>query len=222
MERIMTIRQVSAKIDTRLNKGASGDYDNLWPAIKKEAFNKAILDMVRNLLRGKDGLQDGDEETTMRVDDLQILITSSSIGVRDKGLYAQTSKLPSDYLYYKRLTPIVSSGNCSNIQIKSHLREEANVDDLMDLPSFEFEETFNTLIGNRSNIYHNKKFTVEKVILTYYRKPMEYDFKKLDTVIEFGDGVCELFVDEACKIIASDLEILNQKVLSQERVKEKK
>lgn len=213
----MTVQQVSAKIDIRLNKGASGDYDNLWSYNKQEAFNKAINDWVRRQKQGKNQLQAGDEETDMRVDDLQILLKADSLIVRDKGLYVQTDKLPSDYLYYKRLTPIVSKGACANVEMKSHLREEANVDDLLGIPSFDFEETFHTIIGNRAHVYHNKDFIINKVILTYYRKPKLYDFKKLSTVVEWKDDVCDVLVDEACKIIASDLESINQKVLAQER-----
>lgn len=47
----MTIRQVSAKINTRLNKSASSDYDNLWSKVKEEAFNKAITDSVRRMFK---------------------------------------------------------------------------------------------------------------------------------------------------------------------------
>lgn len=213
----MTILQVSAKMNIRLNKGASSNYDNLWAYIKKEAFNKAITDSVRRMYRGKNQTQEGDEETAARIDDLQILLKADNLAVRNKGLYSQTLAFPSDYLYYKRLSPLVSKGNCSSILIKSHLREEANVDDIITVPSFEFEETFHTLIGNKAHIYHNKDFAIEKVQLTYYRKPKQYDFKNMDAIVEFKDDICELFVDEACKIIASDIESLNQKGLSDER-----
>lgn len=214
----MTLLQVSVKIDLRLNKGASSDYDNLWSYVKQEAFNKAVNDWVRRQKHGKNQTQEGDEETDMRVDDLQVLLKKDSIGYRDKGIYVETSKLPSDYLYYKRVTPYVTSGPCTSVKIKSHLKEEANVDDLVpSLPSFEFEETFHTLIGNRIHLYHNNQFTVNKIELTYYRKPIFYDFKKLTTVVEFKDDICEILIDEACKIIASDIESLNQKALAQER-----
>lgn len=213
----MTIREVSAKINIRLNKGASSDYDNLWPNIKKEAFNKAITDSVRRMYRGKNQTQEGAEETTTRVDDLQILLKPVVLTARNKGLYVETSSFPSDYLYFKRLTPTVTKGNCQSLQMKSHLREEANVDDLITLPSFDFEETFHTLIGNKSHVFHNNDFNIDKVTLTYYRKPKQYDFKKLDAVVEFKDDVCELFIDEACKIIASDIESPNQKGGAQER-----
>lgn len=213
----MNLKQVSAKIDLRLNKGASGDYDNLWSYQKQEAFNKAVNSWVRRQKHGKNQTQEGDEETDMRVDDLQLLLKVDTLSVTNKGLFARSESLPSDYLYFKRCTPIVSKGSCSNVQMKSHLKEEANVDELLSMCSFDFEETFHTMVGNRIHEYHNKDFTVDKLILTYYRKPKTYDFKKLTTVVEFKDDICELLVDGACKIIASDLESLNQKNLAQER-----
>ncbi len=214
----MTISQVSAKIDLRLNKSASGDYDNIWPYAKQEAFNKGVNEWVRRQKHGKNATQEGDEETDMRVDDLQVLLVpAKQMSVKDKGLFVQTSKLPEDYLYYKRLTPVVTKGSCSGVYITSHLKEEANVDDISKMPSFNFEETFHTIINNKAHIYHNKDFKIEKVELTYYRKPKYYSFKKLDDIIEFKDDICELIVDEACKILASDIESINQKTLAQER-----
>lgn len=213
----MKISQVSAKIDIRLNKGASSDYDNLWPYIKEEAFNKAINEWVRRQIHGKNQTQEGDEESTMRVDDLQVLLKVDNLSVKDKGIFVQSEKLPLDYLYYKRVTPVVSGGDCSSIKIKSWLKEEANVDDILTMPSLEFEETFHTLISNRVHLYHNKQFTVDRIELTYYRKPKVYSFKKLTDTVEFNDTISDILVDEACKIIASDIESINQKILAQER-----
>ncbi len=213
----MTLLQVSTKIDLRLNKSASSDYDNIWGYVKQEAFNKALLEWVRRQKRGKNQTREGDEETSDRVDDLQVLLKVEELSFKYKKKFVETSKLPTDYLYYKRLTPYVSKGNCSSVYIKSHLREEANVDELITDPSFEFEETFHTMIGNRLHVYHNDDFVIDTVILTYYRKPKFYNFKKLDDVIEFKDDVCDVIVDEACKIISSDIESLNQKALAEQR-----
>lgn len=213
----MTILQASTKIDLRLNKGSSSDYDNLWSYVKQEAFNKAVNEWIRRQKRGKNQTREGDEETADRVDDLQVLLKRDTISFRDKGIYYETNKLPADYLYFKRLTPYATKGSCSNILMKSYLKEEANVDDLLHIPSFKFEETFHTLIGNKAHIYHNNDFSIDKVVLTYYRKPKVYDFKKVNDIIEFKDDICELLVDEAAKIIASDIESLNQKALNEQR-----
>ncbi len=214
----MIISQISAKINLRLNKDASDDYDNIWNYVKSEAFNKAVNDWVRRQFHGKNQTQEGDEETTIRTDDLQWLLKADFLTIRDKGIYVETNKLPTDYIYYKRVTPYVTKGSCTSITIKSHLKEEANVDDLLpSFPSFEFEETFHTLIGNKIHLYHNNQFTVDKLQLTYYRKPKIYDFRKLNDVTEFKDDVADIITDEACKIIASDFESLNQKALAEQR-----
>ncbi len=212
----MTLSQVSAKIDLRLNKAASGDYDNIWSYHKEEAFNKAVTAWVRRQKHGKNVTQEGDEETDMRVDDLQPLLKTEIMAVKKKDLYSQTTKLPTDYLYFKRLTPVVTKGSCGKVSMKSHLREEANVDDLLSLPSFEFEETFHTIINNRAHIYHNNQFSIDSALLTYYRAPKKYSFKKLSTVVEFKDDVVELIVAETCKILAGDIESFNQRGLSDE------
>jgi hypothetical protein len=217
MERIMTVADVSLSMNLRLNKGDSQDYDNLWNYHKANAFNKAVSDWVRRQIRGKNQTQEGDEESTARVDDLQVLLKQDNLTIRDKGVYVESNKLPTDYLYYKRLTPIVSKGKCSSIRITSDLREEANVDRLLPTCSFEFEETFHTLVGNKIRIYHNKEFTIEKADLMYYRKPKVYDFGKINDTVEFKDDVCEILIDEACKILGSDIESFNQKNAAQER-----
>ena len=214
----MTIKDVSVKIDLRMNKSASGDYDNIWPYVKGEAFNKAISDLTRRVKAGRTQSQEGDEETSLRVDDLQVLLAEPyTMAVKNKGIYSESSKLPKDYLYHKRVTPIVTKGFCESVEMTSYLREEANVDVLKHIPSFKFEETFHTIANNKIKVYHNKEFHVEHIVLIYYRKPKKYDFKRLTDEIEFKDDVCELFIDEACKIIASDIESLNQKQLAQER-----
>lgn len=216
----MTVSQASAKIDLRLNKSASADYENLTSYQKGEAFNKAVNDWVRRQFRGKNDTKQGDEKSIARVDDLQPLLKAKGLSVIDKGLYVETEKLPVDYLYFKRLTPIVSKGNCQDVIIRSSLREEANVDDLLTIPSFNFEETFHTLIGNRAHVYHNKDFVVDNIQLTYYRKPKVYNFAKLSDTIEFKDDVCEMIVDEACKILASDIESMAQKQVAEERAED--
>lgn len=214
----MTIADFSLKMDLRLNKSANNQYDAIWSDVKEEVANKALLDWVRRQIRGKNQTQDGDEETTTRVDDLQVLLKSEPLKVNKKDRFFETEKLPQDYLYFKRLTPTVKKGECPSLEIKSYLSEEANVDEIgYTKSSFDFEETYHTLVGNKIRVYY-KDFDVLKATLTYYRKPKKLNFNRLNDVIEFKDDVCELIIDEAVKIKASDIESLNQKNLAQERV----
>ena len=213
----MTIRDFSLKIDLRLNKSGNNEYDAIWSDIKQEAGNKGVSDWIRRQIRGKNQTQEGDEESTARVDDLQVLLKSEHLRVTKKKEFFETEKIPQDYLYYKRLTPTVKKGECDSIDIKSYFSEEANVDDLGNTPSFDFEETIHTMMSNKFRIYYDD-FEVQKLKLTYYRKPKKLNFNKLDDVLEFKDDVCEMIIDEAVKIIASDIESINQKNLAQERI----
>ena len=67
---------------------------------RKKLFSKAISEWVRRQIHGKNQTQEGDEETAMRVDDLQVLLKSENLSFRNKGLYVETEKLPADYLYF--------------------------------------------------------------------------------------------------------------------------
>lgn len=221
---------VFIKIKERLNKLDSADYDNIecWQA--REAFNKAQLEWVRRQVHGKNDTQEGDEQTRQRVDDLQNLLKSLTLQVRQNELYFEAKTLPVDYLYIKRVTPFVNHGECKNKRIKSTLREEANVDEYLQdysmSPSFEFEDTFHTMINNTIRVYANDEFDVSKIVLTYYRFPQEIDFgncAQMDGSTgpqvdpEFKDDIVELIIDDAVAILASDIESPNAMQVTKQR-----
>jgi hypothetical protein len=217
----ITAEQVAIKMDLRLNKSGSQNSDAIWMQVKEEAFNKALLEWFRRQIRGKNQTQDGDEETQTRIDDLQVLLKEDGLNFKKKKLYYQSEKLPSDYFFFKRLSPIVSKDACKSVSIVSYLEKEANVDILYPtLVSFKFEETLHTLINNRVHIYHNDEFELEKLNLVYYRYPkyVSFKLKDLKQSLELKKDIAEMIIDEAVKILASDIESVNQKTLAQERV----
>ena len=213
--------QAIDKISLRLNKLASNDYQNIEIWKMEEAINKASQDWVRRQIKGINHLGEGDEETSTKVDDLAVLLTTDTFSPVAKDIYCEIS-IPDDYRYFKRLTPIVSKDNCSGIFIKSVFVEEANVDELllneMSKPSFQFEETFHTEHGKNFNIYHNNDFNIDKIKLTYYRQPTIITLENPDYEWEFKDEVCELLIDEAIKIIAGDTENQFQYQVTDKRI----
>jgi hypothetical protein len=62
------------KVKQRLNKLDSQDYDNIqcWQIV--EAFNKAQVEWVRRQVQGVNITKTGDEQTKVRIDDLQKLL----------------------------------------------------------------------------------------------------------------------------------------------------
>ena len=106
-----------------------------------------------------------------------------------------------------------------------YLSEEANVDELlrdkMKQPNFEWGETFCTLKDNNLRIYTNGEFAITDAQLSYYRQPRRIEVQgcvdpytqqasTVDVECEFKDDIVELFIDEAAKILAGDIESFSQ------------
>jgi hypothetical protein len=214
------------KVKQRLNKLASNDYDNIetWQII--EAFDKGQVDWCRRNLHGLNVVKEGDEQSTRRIDDLQILLTQTSLNMNNRQTYYESINFPTDYLQWKRVSLTATSDCCPKPQpMVVYLAEVANVDELLrdvnKKPSFEWRETFATLSDNNLRIYTNELFEPAKVTLYYYRQPRKIQIAgvpdpytgitpTVDVISEFKDDLVELFIDEAVKIIAGDIESMNQ------------
>lgn len=213
------------KIRQRLNKLASNDYDNIvdWQIV--EAFNKAQVEWCRRNLHGINIKQEGDEQSTRRIDDLQVLLISSPIDSFKKDKYYE-SDVPTNYLQWKRLSASAKSECCPKPRpMVIYLAEEANVDlllrDKVRQPSFDWAETFATLENNRIQLYTNNEFELVNVNLTYYRQPQKIQIlntvdpytgtvSTADVESELKDDLIEVILDETAKILAGDIESFNQ------------
>ena len=219
----MDARLVKIKLDLRLNKLASHDYANIECNNKREAIKKAQLEWVRRQIHGMNLMKEGDEESKMRVDDLQILLKPEDLKLTDKGIFYQTEKLPDDYGWFKTVTVMGEKDGCTSQILDIHHIEEANVNDWLNdwskSPSFEFRQCFYTFSGNTIKVYTNNEFSVSRITLIYYRLPKKYNLDECGesydgTVspsqdIEFKDDVAELIIDEAASILAADIENVN-------------
>ena len=204
---------------------ASNDYENLegWQII--EAFNKAQIEWVRRQLHAGNVYREGDEGSKRRIDDLQLLLLQVPLFGTQTLLYFESNLLPLDYLEYKRVSTFAKTECCKPETMTVYLAEEANVDELLDdefrTPSYEWGETFCTLMGNKIRIYTNSQFDVVNPTLTYYRKPRYIQIANVvdpytglvsaaDVTCEFKDDIVELLIDETASIIAGDIESANQ------------
>lgn len=216
------------KIELRLNKLASNDYQSIDTWKKEEALNKAVYNWLNRQFKGRNLFQEGDEENISRVDDLSCLLRQESFDsseITKRDLYSEIS-IPDNYLRFKRLYPKVKKEECEQF-ISSKLIEEANVSeylgDYLSSPSFEFEETFHTILNKQFHIYHNKQFSILNVNLVYYKKPEYIHVENKDKAIadwEFPENVCEEIIDEAVKILAGDTENTLQYELANKRTEE--
>jgi len=223
----MNNNTILLKIQQRLNKLASSDYDNIEPWQAIEAFNKGQVAWCRRQLHGSNNKQEGDEQSKRRIDDLQIILTDVPVTlVKKDGFFTTNTGLPADYFEWKRISGKAIDDCCKNPRrMVITLVEEANVDELlrdkMKQPSFEWGETFCTLKDGQVRIYTNDEFAIPNAILSYYRQPRRIEItgvvdpytgviSTVDVLSEFKDDINELFVDEAAKILAGDIESFNQ------------
>ena len=165
---------IQIKVKERLNKLDSQDYDNINCWQISEAFNKAQVEWVRRQLHGINIVKEGDEGSTRRKDDLQVLLTTDALTLTDKEYY-YFGKLPENYMQWKRVDVYAKKDCCDKRRMTVYLAEEENLNQLLrdnqKRPSFEWAETFATLIGNTTHIYTNNEFEVQSANLIYYRQP---------------------------------------------------
>lgn len=213
------------KIKQRLNKLSSNDYDNIEPWQMIEAFNKGQVEWCRRNLHGSNTKQEGDEGSKRRIDDLQVLLQESPITMQNRQLYFE-GPLPGDYFEWKRVQAKGTNACCTDPRrMVIYLAEEGNVDELLrdvnKRPSFEWAETFCTLKNGQLRIYTDEKFAIQDARLSYYRQPRRIEIAGVinpytlqpsagNVLSEFKDDIVELFIDEAVKIIAYDIELFNQ------------
>jgi hypothetical protein len=215
---------ITIKIKQRINKLDSQDYDNIecWQIV--ESFNKAQVEWSRRQLHGMNIVKEGDEGSTRRKDDMQILLTTDNLGIIDKKDYYKAS-LPEDYLQWKRVDVFAQKDCCDKRRMTVYLAEEGNLNQLLrdkaKQPNFEWAETFATLKGGDVNIYTNNEFEIQKADLIYYRQPIKIQIQgcvdpytnvasTAEVQCEFKDDIIELIIDEAVSILAGDIESGNQ------------
>ena len=215
---------IEIKVKQRLNKLDSQDYDNIqcWQIV--EAFNKAQVEWVRRQLHGTNAFKEGDESSNRRKDDLQRLLVLENLTLGKRDLYYEAS-LPGNYLQWKRVDVYANKECCDKRKMVVYLAEEDDLSlllrDKAKEPSFEWAETFATLMDNGVKIYTNDKFDIPNASLTYYRQPVRVQFlncsdpytgaaSTADVLCEFKDDIVELIIDDAVAIIAGDVESTNQ------------
>jgi len=217
----MIIQDVILKIEQRLNKKATSDYDNVPVFEQIEAYNKATINVVLRLHGLNNMYKHGVESTRKRVEDLKFLINKDPLKLRvtRKDGYYLTENMPADYLLYIRSYSIAKNEQCPGKQITNYLGEESNINTLLGNdntnPNFEWGETVITLVDHNIKVYTENKFDIVNVYLTYLRYPRKVDIQgyikpdgsnSTNIDPDLPDYIVEMCIDEAVRIISGDIE----------------
>lgn len=227
----MDVRLLHTKVKIRLNKLDSGDYDSIPCYLINEAYNKAQKEWCRRQIHGINQTRESSEQTKQKVNDLQILLTQKTIKGVNYGSFYETELLPSDILRFEGVQAKAKTKECTKGKsITVRFIEEGNVNtwlsDWSKKPSFEWAETFNTVLSNKCRIYTGGDFEIMESVITYYRQPKDISIEGCEDIFgkkhgninpEFADDIVELIIDETVTILAGDIESLNVMQISEKR-----
>lgn len=197
------------KIDQKLNKLSTNEHQAIQREDKILALNEAQIKLIIQKVNGFStpaGMGLG--AFRKRYEDLQNLIQDYNskplvLVEADKNLNqfnASLSDLDPDYLFYIDAYILAEKGRCKDrkIWINKDLATYGDVQFILNnahyKPSFEYQETFNTITSDKINVYTDGTFTPKKIYISYLRYPKYIDkagYEKLDGTASV-DQDCEL------------------------------
>lgn len=176
------------KIDQRLNKLSTNDHQQIQLEDKILALNEAQLILIKQKVSGfstSNGM--GMDAFKKRYEDLQGLVvdyqplslteTNSQINQWSSSI---TTLVP-EYLFYLDSYVLADKGRCKNriVWINKDLLKHGDLQFLLNnthyKPSFEYQETFNSVSSSEISIFTDGTFIPTKLQLMYLRYPNYID-----------------------------------------------
>ena len=178
------------KIDQRLNKLSSNEHQEIQLEDKILALNEAQLKLIKQKFTGVSTLtRMGFGAFKKRYQDIENLLVdfnenSLSLVLEDVNINqwsSSLSKLNPKMMLYADAYVIADKGKCKDrmIWINKDLVKHGDIQFLINnddfKPSFEYQETFNTITGGDISIYTDGTFTPKKLKILYVRYPEKID-----------------------------------------------
>lgn len=174
------------KIDQRLNKLSTNAHQQIQLEDKILALNEAQIKLIKQKVDGisiVSGL--GFDSFKKRYEDLQKLVVRYeeqplALTLENEELHkwsADLTSLDPDYMFYIDSYILADKGKCKNrkIWINRDLAKHGDLQFILNnehyKPSFEYQETFNTLSSDKINVYTDGTFTPTKLYISYMRYP---------------------------------------------------
>ena len=197
------------KIDQKLNKLSTNEHQQIQLEDKILALNEAQIKLIKQKIDGESTISGlGLDAFKKRYDDLQKLVESYhnhalSLELVDTKLNkwsASLADLSPAYMFYIDSYILADKDKCKDrvIWVNRDLLKHGDISLLLNnthyKPSFEYQETFNTISSDQISIYTDGTFTPTKLYIAYMRYPKYIDksgYVKLDGT-DSADQDCEL------------------------------
>lgn len=212
------------KIDQKLNKLSSNDHQAIQLEDKILALNEAQIKLIKQKVDGfSTPTRLGMDAFKKRYEDLQKFVLNYDhqpldLAEKDKNInqyYASLSSLSPQYMFYVDSYILADKGKCKDrkIWINRDLLKHGDLQFALNndhyKPSFEYQETFNSLSSEEIYIYTDGTFSPTKIYISYLRYPKYIDkegYVKLDGSNSINQD-CELEAYLEDELI--DLTVLN-------------
>lgn len=178
------------KIDQKLNKLSTNEHQQIQLEDKILALNEAQILLIKQKISGISipvGI--GFDGFRKRYEDLQNIVEDYkdhplSLTEENKQLnqwVGDLTKLDPEYLFYISSYIIADKGKCKDriVWVNPELAKHADIPTLLKnehyAPSFEYQETFNTISSNKISIFTDSTFTPKELYIMYLRYPAYID-----------------------------------------------
>jgi hypothetical protein len=178
------------KIDQKLNKLSTNEHQQIALEDKILALNEAQIKLIKQKVDGFSTVSgQGFDSFKKRYEDLQSLVVNYNNGALPLTLKnAQINQwsgnlnaLVPKYMFYVDSYILASKGRCTNrkIWINKDLSKHGDLSLLLNndhyKPSFEYQETFNSLSSDEISIFTDGTFTPSNIYVSYMRYPVYID-----------------------------------------------
>jgi hypothetical protein len=209
------------KIDQRLNKLSSNAHQQINLEDKILALNEAQIALIKTKFTG-DSIPNklGFDAMKKRYQDIENLIVDfnqNSLSLKEANATlnqweADISKLQPKYMMYADSYFLADKGKCKDhiIWINKDLMKHGDVRFLIEnehyTPSFEYQESFNSISSGKISVYTDGTFKPTKLFVMYVKYPVKIDKKgytdfegnaSKDTDCELVDYLEDELLDEA-------------------------
>lgn len=187
---MITIDQLLYKIDQRLNKLSSNAHQEVQLEDKILALNEAQIKLIKTKYTGISVMSrigfDGMKKRYQDIENLIVDFKKNSLTLKELDSHlnqweAPLSELNPKYMLYGDAYVLADKGRCKDriIWVNNDLAKHADVSLLLTnsdfKPSFEYQETFNTITDNKMSIYTDGTFSPKTLHISYIRYPQEMD-----------------------------------------------
>lgn len=178
------------KIDQKLNKLSSNEHQEIPLEDKILVLNESQIKLVKQKVTGDNTVSGiGLDGFKKRYEDLEKFMESYENHEFDlietnKELNKWTASIADvtpKYMFYIDSYILADKGKCKNrrIRINQDLTKHTDIQVILDnvhyKPSFEYQETINTISSNDISIFTDGTFTPTKLYLSYLRYPLYID-----------------------------------------------